>query len=160
MLARALDGHQDGGAMWEAFIRPIDAAADAEVTRQNETGTAYMEVLEQHYPGRELARLNDKLFIPAINDSSLERRPARHRAQLGQPDEAAIDCSPIRSGVSTRRRSKPSSTRSTRATGASSRTRGTSIDFWPEIAAKQQRVTGVRAGEGRGDPGADEVRTN
>ncbi len=68
-LAEQLDGFQDGGPMWELFIRPLNDAADAEVTRRQKEGARYNEILKKHYPGAALGEWNQKRHIPAIRAS-------------------------------------------------------------------------------------------
>jgi len=45
MLARRLDGDTDGGALWEYFIRPANAAADRETTMRAEATAKLSEIL-------------------------------------------------------------------------------------------------------------------
>ena len=45
MLARRLDGNADGGAVWEYFIRPANAAADRETTMRAEATAKLTEIL-------------------------------------------------------------------------------------------------------------------
>ena len=45
MLARRLDGDTDGGAVWEYFIRPANAAADRETTMRAEATAKLTEIL-------------------------------------------------------------------------------------------------------------------
>lgn len=68
-LARALDGHKDGGALWEALIRPINAAANAEQVQSRQTMKDYRAILNRYYPGAELGRLKEKLRVEAVNTS-------------------------------------------------------------------------------------------
>jgi hypothetical protein len=49
--ARILDGGQDGGALWEAFIRPLNRAADLEADRRRVEGARLKAILDAHYPG-------------------------------------------------------------------------------------------------------------
>ena len=45
MLARRFDGNADGGAVWEYFIRPANAAADRETTMRAEATAKLTEIL-------------------------------------------------------------------------------------------------------------------
>lgn len=45
MLARRFDGNADGGAVWEYFIRPANAAADRETTMRAEATAKLSEIL-------------------------------------------------------------------------------------------------------------------
>jgi hypothetical protein len=67
--ARALDGFEDGGEMWEQIIRPINEAGDAEAVMREDAITRMAALFKQAYPGLELGRLNRKLFIKEIGTS-------------------------------------------------------------------------------------------
>ena len=142
-LVHALDGHVDGGALWEAIIRPLNAAADAEATRKREAGTAYTAILAEHYPGRELATLNTKTFIPAIQGSlSKEGRLAVALNWGNQTSRDRLLADPSRkwSGSQVQAILDTLDARDWRFVQATWHYLNT---FWPEIAAKQQRVTGL-----------------
>jgi hypothetical protein len=68
-LARALDGYEDGGQLWETVLRPINDAATTEAQMNTAATKALSTLMTDAYSGREMAHLHDKLFIPAINDS-------------------------------------------------------------------------------------------
>jgi hypothetical protein len=67
--ARARRAHEDGGEFWEQIIRPLNAAATLEQTEREKAAAALKALVEDAYPGRELAALNRKVFIAAIGDS-------------------------------------------------------------------------------------------
>jgi len=69
LIAQALDNYVDGGPFWSAFMQPINAAADAKEARARVEGTAYAAIVETHYPGRALWDLHTPRFVPALNDS-------------------------------------------------------------------------------------------
>lgn len=68
-LARELDGFEDGGAMWEAVIRPLNAAADREAEMNLDATTRLGALVREAYPGTERIRLYDKVKIDAIGQS-------------------------------------------------------------------------------------------
>ena len=88
-LAQKLDGFVDGGPMWDLFIRPLNAAADREVTRRQVEGKAYDAILRKHYPGRALGEWSRKLHIPAIG-ASLSKE-ARLAVALNWGNETSRD---------------------------------------------------------------------
>lgn len=143
ILARALDGHVDGGAMWEAFVRPMNAAADAEITRKQAAGAALTAILDTHYPGRELASLNEKREIPAIKRSL--SKEARLAVALNWGNQTSRD----RLLADQSRKWTPSQvqaildTLDARDWQFVQATWDYLNTFWSEIAAKQERVTGL-----------------
>lgn len=68
-FARALDGYVDGGPVWDYIIRPINEAATREAAMNTEATTALHALMTDAYTGREIGKLHDKLYIPAIDDS-------------------------------------------------------------------------------------------
>jgi hypothetical protein len=143
ILARALDGHVDGGPMWEAFIRPINAAADAEEVRKQDAGAAYTAILETAYPGRELGTLNEKRFIPAIQASlSKEGRLAIALNWGNQTSRDRILADP-RLKVNAQQVGAILDTLDERDWTFVQSTWDYLNTYWPEIAAKQERLTGL-----------------
>ena len=65
-LARQLDGHEDGGAMWEYIVRPLNEAGAREAV-MNEAATIRMwELTNAAYRGKEVSTLYVKREIPEI----------------------------------------------------------------------------------------------
>ena len=56
MLARRFDGNADGGAVWEYFIRPANAAADRETTMRAEATAKLSEILAPLINNRQANR--------------------------------------------------------------------------------------------------------
>jgi hypothetical protein len=144
ILARALDGHVDGGAAWEALIRPINAAADAEATRKLAEGEKYKTLLDTFYPKRERAGLRDKLFIPAINGSlSKEGRLAVALNWGNQTSRDRLLADPRRKWTPVQVQAILD-TLDNRDWQFVQATWDYLNTFWDEIAAKQERVTGLK----------------
>lgn len=143
MLARALDGHEDGGEFWEAIIRPINAAADEEQARFEQAGATIVELLETAYPKGELGTLDRQLFIPAIGNSL--SKEARLMVALNWGNEgnrARLLADPTRSW----NEAQIAAILDTLDERDWRFVQGVwdYIDsFWPEIEAKQKRVTGI-----------------
>jgi hypothetical protein len=143
-LARALDGYVDAGPVWDYIIRPLNEAADNEVTRRITEGKAFTAIRDKHYPGSQLAELAETKFIPQIGASlSKEGRLAvalnwgnetsRQRVlnQPGRPwNEAQVRA--ILDTLDQRDWLFVQDTWDYLNT------------FWQEISDKQQRVTGLR----------------
>lgn len=64
-----LDGFQEGGPMFEAFMRPINEASTKQAAMSEEAARTLHKMRADAYTGSELAHMHDKLFIPAIGDS-------------------------------------------------------------------------------------------
>lgn len=143
ILARALDGHHDNGPVWRAIIRPLNEAADQEQERRRVEGQKLADIIRRHYPGRDLAAWHQKRFIPLLgrslskegclavalnwgNESSRQRllndpRRRWNEAQIG----AILDTLDRRDWQFVQAVWDYVDT------------------FWPEIAEKQRRVTGL-----------------
>ena len=142
-LAQMMDGHVDGGPMWEAFIRPINEAGHLEETRRAEAGGAYMKILDEHYPGREILRLNEKLHIPAIDGSlSLEGRLAVAQLWGSETGRERLTNDPYRKW-NEQQVLAILDTLDKRDWDFVAAHWQNLDSFWSEIAAKQERVTGL-----------------
>jgi hypothetical protein len=143
MLARALDGHDSGGEVWEQIIRPINEAANAKETRNAEAGKVLAGLMEAAYPGRELATLNDQKFIPALNASLSKEAALAVALNWGnEGNRSRVLNDPTRKW-------SPAQVEAILATLDARDWRFVQgawdfVDsFWPDIAAKQKRVTGL-----------------
>jgi hypothetical protein len=65
-MLREMDGHKDGGVLWELIGRPMNAAGDAEAVMR-EQATVKLDAL--FAPLLKAGKLREKLFIPQINAS-------------------------------------------------------------------------------------------
>jgi hypothetical protein len=138
-----LDGARDGGVMWNMIMRPINAAADDEVNRKKAAGTAYTTILEAHYPGRQLRELNVRLFIPAINGSlSKEGRLAVALNWGNQTSRDRLLADPQRKWT-LHQVQAILDTLDQRDWAFVQATWDYVNTFWPEIAAKTRRLTGI-----------------
>lgn len=142
-IAQSLDGYVDGGPMWDAFMRPLNAAADAEATRKGATGKAFRELLNRHYPGRELGTLQQKVEIAAIGDSlSKEARLAVALNWGNQTSRDRMVSDPVRHWGLPQVQAILD-TLDQRDWNFVQDTWNLVNTFWAEIAAKQERVTGL-----------------
>lgn len=142
-LAHALDGNQDGGALWTHVIKPLNDAANAEQERKRAAGSGYAKILETYYPGRELGTWSELLHIPAIG-ASLSKE-ARLSVALNWGNETSRD----RLTADPRRRWNRQQvdaildTLDKRDWDFVQATWNHIDQFWSDIVAKQERVTGI-----------------
>lgn len=72
-LAFQLDGFKDGGAVWTAFVRGMNAAGDAKAVMNEKATKALAEIFKPLYG----QKMGQKVYIPAIDSSlTLETRLA------------------------------------------------------------------------------------
>jgi hypothetical protein len=141
-LARIMDGGKDGGRMWDLIIRPLNAAADAKQQRNTLEGEAYQQIIRDHYkPGELLGE--QAVFIPAIGDSLT--REARLAVALNWGNDTSRERmlnDPVRRW-SRQQIEAILETLDARDARFVQATWDYLDRFWPEIAAKQKRITGL-----------------
>jgi hypothetical protein len=145
-LIRQMDGFRDGGPLWELFVRPMNAAGDREVTMRREATERLIETMK---PLKD-AKLTQKLYIPEIDDSlSLEGRLA---VALNMGNE--INRSRLRDGDNWTDEQIDAIGRTLTAEqwGVVQGVWDFINSYWPEVAAKERRVTGVEPEKVEGDP--------
>ncbi len=142
-ISYVLDGHAYTGVFWNTITRRANEAADTEETRNQAAATAYTAILEQHYPGRQRLALREKMFIPAI-DASLSKE-ARLALAMNWGNQSSRD----------RVLADPDLNWSREQVQAVLDTLDANDwtfvqdhwdfleTFWPEIAAKSERLTGL-----------------
>ncbi|MCR4374153.1 MAG: 2'-5' RNA ligase family protein [Acidobacteria bacterium] len=67
-LIREMDGGKDGGPMWEAVMRPINASADDETVRQEAAAVAFADT-NKTFTTDDKVDLSKPMEIPEIGDS-------------------------------------------------------------------------------------------
>jgi hypothetical protein len=146
-LIRQMDGFVDGGPLWDTFVRPLNKAGDFEATRRAQ---ATRELSEIFKPIEKAGRLREKLFIPEIGRSL--SREGRLSIALNWGNET------------NRRRVMEGDKWTPGQVGAILNTlTKPEWDFvqgvwdhinsyWPEIAAKERRVTGNAPGKVEASP--------
>jgi len=144
LLVFEMDGHVDAGPMWQAFQRTANAAADAEESRNVKEGLRYNAILEQFYPGRERLAIQEQKFIPALNASlSLEARLAIGAYWGSEDGRERLRNDPTRPFTEAQLLAIIDSLdeRDWKYLAA----HHAFLDsFWPEIEAKEQRLTGLK----------------
>lgn len=63
---REMDGHKDGGKLWELFVRPMNEAGNREAVMREQ---ATVKLAELFKPILKAGKLREKLYIPAIRAS-------------------------------------------------------------------------------------------
>lgn len=141
-LARILDGGVDGGAMWEQVIRPLNAAADDEQVRRATAAKTLKAIRDRHYTVREQGGFRTKREIAGVGPLSKEARLA---VALNWGNETSRE----RLLNDPRRKWKRQQveaileTLDERDWQFVQDTWDYLDSFWPDIAAKQERVTGL-----------------
>jgi len=142
-LGQVMDGAKEGGAFWSAINRPINDAASAKERRNADEGKAYAAILEQYYPGRELGRMGELLHIPEIKGSL--SREARISVALNWGNQTSRD----RLLNDPKRKWNEKQIKAILDTLSANDLKFVQATFdflerfWPEIAAKSERLTGV-----------------
>ena len=149
-VARQVDGGKDGGVFWDNFVRPLNAAGDVELTMRRKAAIRLHELTQQvpafnpslaRQAGQRITGPR-KLYIPEIKASlSTEARLA---VALNWGNEG-----------NRQRIMDGNKWTETQAKAVIDTLTKDEMDFvqnvfdfigeyWPEIAAKEERVTGVR----------------
>lgn len=141
-LIREMDGGKDIGAMWQLLVRPMNEKGDQEAAMRAEATSKLAEVFQ---PMIKKGGLTKKTYIPAINNSLTKE--ARLMVALNWGNEA------------NRQRVMDGDNWSIKQVDAILATLDAEdwrfvqnvwnmIDsYWPEISAKERRVTGVEPGK-------------
>ncbi|MEX2125493.1 MAG: hypothetical protein WD795_16490 [Woeseia sp.] len=135
-IVRQMDGVKDAGVMWELFIRPLNAAADREATMRADASKKLAELF------KPIKKLSEKILIPEIGESL--SREARLAIALNQGNQTN------RLRVMDGHRWSQGQVAAILDTLTKEEWQFVQgvwdyVDsFWPEIEAKQQRVTGLK----------------
>lgn len=139
-LLRQMDGFKDGGVMWESVMRPLNEAADAEAVHNESATIALHGLFNDAYKGEETT-LYRTTFIPPIGDSL--SKMARLMVALNWGNEGN------RQRIMDGRGWKEEQVHAI-LDGLDARdwkfVQGVwdhINSYWPDIAAKEKRVTGV-----------------
>lgn len=139
-LTRQMDGGTDGGVVWDLVMRPINAAADREAVLRGDASEALAVLFKAHRKAGG-GKLDQRVRVPGVGEAlSLE---ARLSVALNWGNEANRDR--LRTGHGW----DDSTVQQVLATLSDadwSLVEGIwrHVDsYWSEIAAKEQRVTGV-----------------
>ena len=144
---RTMDGHKEGGVMWELFMLPLNERSDFEAS-EREKATERLIKLFSVYDRRE--KFSVKEFIPAINDSlSKEARlvlamnSGNETNRIRIRDGYGWDDTQIESILDTLTQKDWDFVKSIWKF---------INDYWPEIEAKEKRVSGISPEKVEGSP--------
>lgn len=141
-LANVMDAGE-GGAVWSAFVRPANEAATKKAERQAAAAQEFAAIMRKHYPGTSINRLHDKLHIPMIGDSlTLDERIAVARNWGNETSRDRLLNDPRRKWNQAQIQAILD-TLDANDLAFVQATFDFVDQFWPEIAAKQKRVTGL-----------------
>ena len=143
-LAYQLDGHQDGGLMWQLLVRPLNDAANAETVRRGEEATKFEAVLSKHYPGKQLSRLQQLVEIKAINASLSREAILAVALNWGNETSRERLLSDTKRAWSRHQIEAILDTMDARDWSFVQETWDYVDTFWTEISDKTFRITGVR----------------
>jgi hypothetical protein len=146
-LAREADGDVDGGPMWEYVIRPLNEAADREAQMNADATARLFGIFSRHYTARERAGLSTKQYIPALgardNPLAVLSHQARLMVALNWGNETNRQRLMAGKGWTPEQVEAILDTLDRRDWAFVSDMWAHYETYWPEIAAKQQRVVGV-----------------
>lgn len=142
-LGQVMDGKQEGGAFWSAINRPINEAVSEKERRNAVEGHAYAAILEQHYPGRAMGRMGELMQIDAIKGSL--SKEARLSVALNWGNQTSRDrmTSDPKRKWNEKQIKAILDTLDANDLAFVQATFDFLERFWPEIAAKSERLTGV-----------------
>ncbi len=137
-IVREMDGGKDGGTFWNYFVRPMNARGDFEAAQREQATVALTQLFE---PLFALGKLGEKVFIPEINDSL--SREARLVIALNWGNET--NRKRVLDGFNwSLGQAQAVLSHLTKGEWDFVQSVWDYLDtFWPEIKAKEERVTGV-----------------
>jgi hypothetical protein len=139
-ILREMDGFKDGGFLFENVMRPIDEAGNAEAVRLEQATMAVMDLYRGAYKGEE-SSLWEKRYLPEIGDSLT--RWGRLMAALNWGNEGNRQRLMSGFGWTPDQVGAILNTLDERDWKFVQGMWDHINSYWPEIAAKQKRVTGV-----------------
>ena len=140
-LAREMDGFADGGQVWEQLIRPLNEAADREADMVAAATKKFGDIIEQAYPRSQKRLLYEKLEVPAVGQSL--SRMERLSIALNWGNEGNRDRVRRGEGWTDSQVQAILDTLDKRDLTFVQATLDAINAYWPEIAAKQERVYGI-----------------
>src|SRR6185436_129099 len=121
---------------------PINEAGDAEAVRRIDEAGKYMAIVDEHYPGADLRRMQDKLDVQGVGALSKEARLAVALNWGNETSRQRVLADPVRAW-NREQVNAILDTLDKRDWDFVQATWDYINTFWPEIAAKQERVTGI-----------------
>lgn len=140
-LVREMDGFVEGGPMWEAVVRPINEAGNREADMFAAATRALSALIETAFPGAAKRALYTKRRIDAIGKSL--SRMERIMVALNWGNEGNRDRIRRAEGWTDQQVAAILATLDARDLTFVEGVWSFLESYWPEIAAKQKRVTGL-----------------
>lgn len=139
-LLRQMDGYTDGGTLWELFMRPLNEKSDLEAV-EREKATQRLGQLFGVYSSKDMARMYRKEYVPEIGRSIT--RMGRLMVALNWGNEQ--NRQRIQDGYSWTPRQVEAvlATLDKRDWDFVQGTWDYINEYWPQIAEKEKRVTGL-----------------
>ena len=146
-LARELDGFKDGGPMWEYTIRPLNEAANREATMTADATQRLSALYATHYTAAERRQLRKQEWVEALGprDKKSAKLSRENRLMIALNWGNETNRKRVRDGRGW------SDTQITAILDGLDKRDWQFVQdvwdfvnsYWPEIAAKEQRVKGV-----------------
>ena len=143
ILAESLDGYVSDGKVWNAIIRPLNEAAADESNLKLKAGREYRAIIGKHYSSREVAGWSRTQHIPAIGASLSKEGILAVALNWGNETSRSRLLNDPKRRWSRQQIDAILGTLDRRDWEFVQATWNFIDQFWPEIAAKQERVTGV-----------------
>lgn len=141
LLARIMDGGKDGGPVVRFFIRPVNDAASREALRVQEEAQAFLKLYEDHFSKDELRAFDKRTTVAGV---SLSKEDVLTIAGQWGNDTGRSRVRAPKNGLTETQIREILATLTERDWKFVQARWDWLHHFWPEIAAKQERVYGVR----------------
>jgi len=145
-FAHELDGFVTGGWVWEHVVRPFNERQSWEDHRKAKEATAYLDLLKRFYTLSEIARFNEKTEVRGVGSLTKEARIVIARNWGNQDGRDRLLNDPVLKahGWTPAHFQAVLDSLDGRDWQAVQATWDFLDSFWPEIEAKQFRVTGLK----------------
>jgi len=140
-LVRVLDGFQDGGPVWDAFLRPLNDAGAREAEMNAEATARFAALIERAYPGRSKRLLYERQHVPAVGRSLSQME--RLMVALNWGNDGNRDRIQRGEGWSTEQVQSILDTLTPADADFVQGVFDLLDSYWPAIKAKQERVYGL-----------------
>lgn len=146
-IAREMDGFKDGGAFWDAFIRPLNGAADAESLLKVEITQKLHEVFSSAYTKADFLDMYRIRHIPSLNTSMTKQGRLMMALNWGAEDNRTK----LMAGLSSSLGREITATDIQGALGSLDERDWKFVqsmwdainDYWPQISALAKRLDGI-----------------
>lgn len=137
-----IDGFVDGGPLWTAVMRPLNKAADVEASMTAAASKAFTTIIEKAYPRKTKRLLYVQAKVPAVNRSLSKME--RIVIALNWGNDGGRDRIMRAENWNEQQVQAVLDTLDARDAQLVQDLHAFIGSYWEEIAAKQERITGVR----------------